>query len=41
LVTAIGEDAPKRRKRGSGPVVENQSRAVTILDVGGVNRGVQ
>ncbi len=41
LITGIGEDALDEGKEPAGSPVEDQSRAVAILDVGGMNDDVQ
>jgi hypothetical protein len=41
LITCIGEDAHNEREQSSRTFVENQCRAVTILDVGRVNHCAQ
>ena len=41
LIACIGEDAHNEREQSSRAFVENQRRAVTILDVGGMNRSAQ
>ena len=41
LITGIGEDALDERKQAAGSRIEDQSRAVAILDVSGMNDDVQ
>ena len=41
LIAGIGEDALDEGKEAAGASIENQSRAVTVLNVGGMNDNVQ
>jgi hypothetical protein len=41
LITRIGEDALDEGKAATGALVEDQPRAIAILDVGGMNDDVQ
>ncbi len=41
LIAAVGEDAFDEGELAAGSLVEHQRDAVTILDVGGMNRDVQ
>ena len=40
-IARVGEDAQDEREQGSRAFVENECRAVTILNVGRMNRGAQ
>lgn len=40
-VACVGEDAHDERKQSSRAFVENERRAIAILDVGGMNGGAQ
>ena len=41
LIAGIGEDALDEGKEAAGASIENQSRAVAVLNVGGMNDNVQ
>ena len=41
LISGVGEDALDKGKQAAGPRIEHQSRAVAVLDAGGMNDDVQ
>jgi hypothetical protein len=41
LITGVGEDALNEREQSSRALVEHRSRAIAILDIGGMNGGAQ
>ncbi len=41
LVAGIGEDALDEREQAAGAAIEDQSRAVAVLDIGGMDDDIQ
>jgi hypothetical protein len=41
LITGIGEDAQDEREQSSRALIENQCRAVAVLDIGRINGSAQ
>lgn len=41
LIARVGEDAQDEREQGTRALIENACRPVAILDIGGMNDGVQ